>query len=200
MFSLTSRRTNPVITGGEKPFNTMNFRLSRPPVPPPPWSVSQPPKVNDTGKKMIWGEPTWFFLHTIAHKVKHDTFFVIKRDLLRYIYAICTNLPCPFCASHARTYLDSVNFNAIQSRDELRMLVFTFHNVVNSRKGYPIFKLEELDTKYSTAITINMFNNFIKYFSDKHRSPGLIADDMFRAKLCIDITSWFRDNYQFFEG
>ena len=194
MFSLASRRTNPVIG----PFNMMNFRLNQLALPPSP--VIHAPPLNDTGKKMLWGEPTWFFLHTIAYKVNPETFFVVKRDLLRYIYAICTNLPCPFCASHARTYLDGVNFNAIQSRDELRMLIFTFHNVVNSRKGYPIFRLEDLDTKYSTAITFNMFNNFIKYFSDKHRAPGLIADDMFRAKLCVDITNWFRANYQFFKG
>jgi hypothetical protein len=198
MFSLTKRRT---IQGENQPFGMMNFRLNRPPVPPPIIASTPPSKVEkDTGKKMIWGEPTWFFLHTIAHKVKPETFFIVKRDLLRYIYAICTNLPCPFCASHAKTYLDSVNFNAIQSRDELRMLIFTFHNVVNSRKGYPIFPIEDLDTKYSSAITANMFNNFIKYFSDKQRAPGLIADDMFRAKLCIDITNWFRTNYQFFEG
>jgi hypothetical protein len=201
MFSLTKRRTNPVKQNDDqidRPFSMMNFRLNRPSA--PPLALPPPPRVNDTGKKMIWGEPTWFFLHTIAHKVKPETFFIVKRDLLRYVYAICTNLPCPFCASHAKTYLDSVNFNAIQSRDELRMLIFTFHNVVNSRKGYTIFKLEDLDAKYSTAITLNMFNNFIKHFSDKNRAPGLIADDMFRAKLCMDITSWFRTNYQFFEG
>lgn len=203
MFSHVNRRTSPIISQTipvTTPTGLMNFRLNRliPPTSISTSTVPPPPPINDTKKKMIWGEPTWLFLHTIAQKAHEETFFIIRRDLLRYIYAICSNLPCPFCASHAKTYLDSVNFNTIQTKEELKNVMYTFHNVVNARKGYAMFKQEDLDAKYASAITVNIFNNFIRHFNDKHRAPGMIADDLFRSKLSIDITEWFRANSNYF--
>ncbi len=203
MFSQVNRRTHPLLqnTSNNIPnvqMNFMNFRANRVNPTPPPNPVPPQPVATDT-KKMVWGEPTWFFLHTIAHKVKDDSFIIVRHQLLHYIYAVCTNLPCPFCARHAKTYLDSVNFNAIQTKNDLKILLFTFHNEVNSRKQYPIFDMADLDAKYSSAITVRIFNNFIQHFKDKHRAPGMIADDLFRSKLSADITSWFRENNYHFD-
>ncbi len=203
MFSQVNRRTHPLLqnTSNNIPnvqMNFMNFRANRVYPTPPPNPVPPQPVATDT-KKMVWGEPTWFFLHTIAHKVKDDSFIIVRHQLLHYIYAVCTNLPCPFCARHAKTYLDSVNFNAIQTKNDLKILLFTFHNEVNSRKQYPIFDMANLDAKYSSAITVRIFNNFIQHFKDKHRAPGMIADDLFRSKLSADITGWFRENNYHFD-
>ena len=45
-------------------------------------------------KPMKWGEPIWFFFHTIAEKVKNESFPYVKQDLLNIIYNVCVNLPC----------------------------------------------------------------------------------------------------------
>ena len=166
MFSQVNRRTHPLLhnTGNNIPgihVNFRNFMVNKvnPTMSPSPVYISQP--VVPETKKMIWGEPTWFFLHTITHKVKDESFGIVRQQLLHYIYAVCTNLPCPFCALHAKTYLDAVNFNTIHTKNDLKHVLFAFHNEVNKRKQYPIFDINELDVKYSSAITVNIFNNFI---------------------------------------
>jgi len=149
-------------------------------------------------KKVKWGEPTWFLFHTLSVKVKDSDFQKIRVDLLNRIYAISTNLPCPDCANHAKLYLDGINFNTIQTKEDLKQMLFTFHNEVNKRKGYPQFPYEELDAKYSLAVTNNIIRNFMYHFSDRNRSIKLMASDLFRARLCELLKTWFNENIQSF--
>jgi len=160
---------------------------SVPPLPPP--VPEQPAK-----KGMKWGAPTWFLLHTLAEKVKEEHFGRIKIELFRIIYTICTNLPCPDCANHAKQYLDSVNFALINTKQDLKMILFTFHNSVNQRKGYPMYTKEELESTYPNAVTVNIINNFLYHFSDKSRSPKLIAGDLYRSRITSNIKDWLTQN------
>ena len=145
-------------------------------------------------KQMIWGEPTWFFLHTVAEKVKSESFGIVRQELLKHLYNICTNLPCPYCSAHAKIYLNSINFNSISTKEDLKLMLFTFHNVVNVKKNRPEFPLEQLHIKYSAANTRNIFKHFVVHFNDTYRSPGMIADDLFRKQLSKSITEWFNAN------
>jgi hypothetical protein len=157
------------------------------------------PVVEPKKKPMKWGEPTWFVLHTLAEKIKSDKFIIIRNDLLDAIYSICTNLPCPDCANHAKKYLDAINFKLIKTKDHLKRVLFDFHNSVNSRKGYPIFSFEELNTKYKNAVTINIIHNFMFYFEDKHASPRMISNDMYRKRISKNLKIWFDKNIQHFD-
>jgi len=150
-------------------------------------------------KKMIWGEPIWFLFHTMAEKVKPDSFSIIRKELLDTIYAICKNLPCPTCAEHASTYLNGINFNNIKTKEELKQIFFEFHNEVNRKKGLPIFLYSDLDDKYSKAITVNIINNFMIRFKDKHKSIRMIANDFHRSNLVIVLKEWFTKNLQHFD-
>lgn len=149
--------------------------------------------------KVKWGEPTWFLFHTLSFKIKDNEFPKIRSSLLNYMYAICINLPCPDCANHAKAYLDGVNFNIIQTKEQLKRLFYNFHNEVNLRKGYPFFPYEELDEKYSKAITINIILNFMSHFSDRNRNIKLLASDLYRQKLCKVLKEWFNDNITVFD-
>jgi hypothetical protein len=149
-------------------------------------------------KKMRWGEPTWFLLHTLAEKVKPESFPQIRQQLLQTIYTICTNLPCPDCASHAKTYLDGINFMTVQTRDELKNVIFVFHNNLNKQKGYPIFLREDLDAKYSSAVTNKIIYYFMTFFQDKYRSPKLMASDLQRSRISEQLKVWFNENIQYF--
>ena len=150
-------------------------------------------------KKMKWGEPTWFLLHTLAEKVKNDSFSHIRIELLNTIYTICTNLPCPDCSAHAKNYLDSINFNTILTKHDLKQMLFNFHNELNAKKKFTIFTQEELDMKYQTANTINIIYNFMDSFLDKHRSPQMIANDMFRRRIAGKLGEWFNTNIIYFD-
>ena len=152
-----------------------------------------------TPKKMKWGEPTWFLFHTLAQKVREETFQVIRTELLNIIYTICNNLPCPDCAKHATVYMNGINFASIQSKEQLKDLLFTFHNEVNKRKSIPLFNRGDLDAKYNVANLVPIIQNFMKHFRDKHASIHMIANDLHRKRLSIKLSEWFQSNLNYFE-
>lgn len=154
-----------------------------------------------TENKMSWGEPIWFFFHTMTVKVKEESFLLVKTKLLEFIYSICVNLPCPICSEHAKEYLKNVNFLAIQTKEQLINLLHQFHNTVNARKNYPVFPREEVDAKYSLAITANIFQNFLFVYRDKHNyNAKNITSDFIRSRLIYNLKDWYSQNMHHFNG
>lgn len=218
MFSATSRRTmnitQPMVLVSKPNMFMMNSvasnkypkPLSQAVTQPETQAVTQPettqPPITTKSrvvtvtkpKQMKWGEPVWFFLHTLAHKVKDDNFAMLRADILKHIYTICTNLPCPDCSMHAKNYLGGINFNNIRTKMDLKNMLFEFHNSVNARKGFAEFSKHELDKKYDSANFNAIINYFISAFLDKHASPRMISDDIYRTRLTQIIKKWLIDN------
>lgn len=155
---------------------------------------AEPPKK----KPMKWGEPTWLLFHTLAEKVKDEHFAQIRKELLDVIYTICVNLPCPTCAVHATQHMNGINYSTIQTKQQLKDMLFAFHNTVNGRKQYPLFDYSQLDAKYSAANTIMIIQNFMVHFQDRHASIHMIANDMHRARIATILKKWFNENIQYF--
>jgi hypothetical protein len=151
-----------------------------------------------TQKKMKWGEPTWFLFHSLAEKVKDEYFQSIRYDLLNTIVIICKNLPCPDCANHASEYMKKVDFNSIRTKQDLKLMLFQFHNVVNQKKQYPLFSINELESKYSNANLANIIQIFMFYFQDKNHSVRMIANDLHRSRIADQLKIWFNDNIYYF--
>jgi len=151
-------------------------------------------------KKVKWGPPIWYLLHTLSVKIKEEHFMKLRVELLNNIYAICTNLPCPDCSNHAKIYLNSINFNAIQTKEDFKRFLFNFHNSVNKRKGYPEFSYQELNEKYSLAITKNVLQVFMIHFQDRNRSIKLLATDFHKTQLVIVLKKWFNDHIMYFDN
>jgi hypothetical protein len=150
-------------------------------------------------KKIKWGQPTWFLFHTLAEKVKDEHFSFIKNDLFNNIVSICNNLPCPKCTTHASEYMSKVNANSIRSKDDLKKMLFIFHNEVNTRTGAAQFSYEELNDKYSKAITIDIIQNFFVFFNDRSFNVTYITNNMHRARLMESLKNWFMRNIQYFD-
>lgn len=148
--------------------------------------------------KMKWGEPIWFLFHTLAQKVKEESFANIKNELLTNILSICSNLPCPKCANHAIEYMKKVNFDTIRTKEDLKKMLFLFHNTVNSEKGFPLFEYDKLDEKYDKANTVNMIHNFIKNFSINDFNVNMINSNFQRNMLITKLKVWFTQNIQYF--
>ena len=51
-----------------------------------------------------WGPNTWIFMHTLACKIKEDSFPIIGKQLVLYLIQISYNLPCPECSQHAKQF------------------------------------------------------------------------------------------------
>lgn len=150
-------------------------------------------------KKMKWGEPFWFLFHTMAEKVKEELFPSVREELLNLIYTICLNLPCPDCSNHAVKYLNGINFKKIQTKSELKEMLFIFHNGVNKRKNVPFFQREDLDEKYSSAQMIPILNNFMVHFLNKKSSIRMIANDFHRERMYKELQKWFSKNINIFQ-
>jgi hypothetical protein len=149
-------------------------------------------------KKMSWGEPTWNLLHVLAEKVKDEHFPAIRSELLEVIYAICSNLPCPDCATHASMYLNDIRYKQIQTKEQLKHMLWAFHNMVNTKKGFPQFPREQLETKYAAYPFIPTLHAFMVKFQDKHRSIRMIADDFHRSKIADKLKKWFNERISSF--
>jgi len=155
--------------------------------------------IDRPSKKLPWGEPIWFLFHTLAHKVKEKSFHLIKDELLNIIFLICNNLPCPDCANHATRYLQGVNFDTITTKEQLKEMLFNFHNSVNMRKGLPIFPREQLDEKYNTAITVNIINNFYYNFDKSSHNQKMAANGFHRTRTIQRMKTWIAKHVYYFD-
>jgi len=150
-------------------------------------------------KKIKWGAPTWYLFHTLAHKVKEEHFLTLRADLINNIISICSNLPCPKCAAHASEYMSKINIYTIRTKEDLKNMLFKFHNDVNSRTGNSQFSYEELNSKYENSIAVNIIQNFFVMFQDKSFNVSAIAISMHRTRVISMIKTWIRDNIQYFD-
>lgn len=162
--------------------------------------ANKPPVVIDPAhKKMKWGEPIWNLFHVLAEKVKESDFQLIRSELLNVIYTICSNLPCPDCANHAIQYLNDIHYKNIQTKEQLKNMLFRFHNEVNSRKQFPLFPREQLEEKYSNYALFPVLHQFMVVFQDKHKSIRMIADDFHRTKVAKSLKEWFNNHISSFD-
>ena len=136
----------------------------------------------------------------MAQKIKEPYFPQIKNEFLNIIYIICINLPCPTCAEHAKKYMESIRYQTIQSKQQLKDMLFEFHNSVNQRKGVALFPYSQLDAKYNAAISSNILRNFMFHFKDKSHNLRMISQEMYRNMVVKQVTNWFSNNSMYFDA
>jgi hypothetical protein len=139
--------------------------------------------------KSVWGNTTWYLFHTMAHNIKETEFLSIKSDLIYVVKTISANLPCPECSQDATIQLDKVNFASINTKQEFKLLLFNFHNRVNTKLGKPVYDIAELDAKYSKANITAIYNNFFKIFSSNVNIPQLMSASFHRRNNLPKITT-----------
>lgn len=141
--------------------------------------------------KLKWGEPIWNLFHTMAEKIIPENFFGLRTEIFDIIRNVCYNLPCPDCSTHARNYINGINFNAITTPNNLKEMLFNFHNMVNKRKHFPEYNRDELDARYKNMNMISVITVFLQHFRDKHKSTRMLADDLYTGRLANKIEKWF---------
>lgn len=139
-----------------------------------------------------WGPPTWVFMHTLAEKIKENSFPLIGPHLILILIQICNNLPCPDCSIHAKHFWSKVKTANIKSKTDLINLLFVFHNMVNKRKGLVPFKYESL-TYYQSKSVIETYNSFAKNFNTRG-NMNLINESFHRNMMLASLRSWLMGN------
>ena len=56
-----------------------------------------------------------------------------------------------------------------------------------------------LNTKYSAANTVNIIHNFMPHFEDRTVNMRLIADNLHRSRVVLQLKAWFNQNIGCFE-
>ena len=130
--------------------------------------------------KTIWGNTVWYLFHSLIYKIKESHFNEVKDDFIYVVKTICANLPCPECSADANNELNKVQFDNINSKEEVKLLLFNFHNHVNKKLNKPIFKLSQLDDKYSKANIKVIYNNFFIIFASNSNTPQLMSASFHR--------------------
>lgn len=149
-------------------------------------------------KTMLWGEPTWYFLHCLAEKVNESSFEKIRGSMINLIIKLCSNLPCPDCSRDASAYLKKINFQTITSKMGLKRLLWEFHNYVNEKKKYSFYPLSGL-SKYENADFIKVINEFFYHYKKRHYSMRLISDNLHRKDSAKNIEIWLKENMVHFQ-
>lgn len=145
----------------------------------------------------IWGPPTWVFIHTLAEKIKDDSFYKIGPSVISMIIKISTNLPCPECSHHAKEFWARVKPNNIQNKTDLINLLYVFHNAVNKRRKASLFKYTDLQY-YKNKQIIETYNQFSKVFNTKGNMK-LLNESFHRNFLMNSLRTWIMASLQFFD-
>ena len=144
-----------------------------------------------------WGPPTWMFIHTMAEKVKEDSYPIIGGQIIANIIQICANLPCPDCADHSKVFWSKVKISNIKTKQDLINILFVFHNTINKRKNLTIFKYDDLQY-YKSKNIVNTFNAFSANFNTKGNMK-LITESFHRARLVVFLRNWLVGNIVHFD-
>jgi len=103
----------------------------------PPIPAAAPVESEPTRGKKIWGPSVWLFFHSFAEKIKPEYFSTTGKEFIAHIVNICNNLPCPECAMHASAYMQKIQLNSIQTKDDLIKMLYVFHNQLISGSANP---------------------------------------------------------------
>jgi secreted Zn-dependent insulinase-like peptidase len=95
--------------------------------------------------------------------------------------------------------MNGINYKTIQTKEQLKYMLYSFHNTVNIKKGYSIFSISELDNKYSQMNLLQVIYKFMPYFQDKSKSIRMIANDFHRSRLAEQLKKWFNNNIRYFD-
>ena len=144
-----------------------------------------------------WGPPTWTLFHTIAEKMNEEAFPVLMPQFIFFLKRICSVLPCPECSQHATQFWKNINVAGIKTKTDMKNMLFLFHNIVNKRKGKPLFVNDTLSELYKHQNIINVFNKFVAVYQTKGNMQ-LLADSFQRKLLLIPFRKWVMSNIKHF--
>ena len=134
--------------------------------------------------KKDWGNISWILMHSLAQKVTENKFVNCKEILIKIIFDICNNLPCPDCREHANKLLKTSNINKISNKKQLISFLCEFHNIVNKKLKKPTKNIEEVEKKYSGAKLNMIVITFLKVYNSVIYNEKMLADS-FRRRIFL---------------
>ena len=111
-----------------------------------------------------WGPHIWNFLHCFCEKINEAFFINNKNMIFVFLNNILFNLPCPICSNDSRIQFGKVNINIIKTKEDLKNLIFYYHNYVNKKLKKNVKGINILNV-YKNYNIHKCYNNFrLVYF------------------------------------
>jgi len=146
--------------------------------------------------KAVWGPATWSMLHCLVLKIDDSQNIESVNHLeplKQLINSICVNLPCPYCADHARDLIKNSNFLQINNILTLRNFIFQMHNKVNERLKKPIMDYSTHLEKYKNVKLVDVINTFIKVYNN-NGGITMMLYSFYKKQVIIQLRQYF-NNY-----
>lgn len=97
----------------------------------------------------IWGPHYWNMLHFTAATYDTNPNQSVKLVMKNFIQSLPVFLPCKECQDNAFSFIKTVDLNkVVESRKELFLFFYFFHNRVNNRLKKPLMKLKDALIRY----------------------------------------------------
>ena len=138
-----------------------------------------------------WANPTWFFFHTLIEKIHPDHYLRIKDEVLFHIKKICSMLPCPECAQHATSFMNTVR--TLPTKEDCKKMLFYFHNTVNINLKKPLYAYDALSMYQRVNLDV-CYTLFRQQFIKKSNNPRFLLDSMGRTRYIKDLDAWLQKN------
>jgi hypothetical protein len=140
-----------------------------------------------------WGIPIWIFLHSLAAQIDPAVYAQEKANLFSHIKNVFALLPCPDCAKHASTAISLVTLNSIQTRDDFKQMLWSFHNSVNARTRKPIYPYASLAIYEKCNLRI-LYGFFLRELKKPSNNSKLMMDSMARRNMLAKFETWLQAN------
>jgi hypothetical protein len=107
----------------------------------------------------LWGSNIWSLFHGLSCKINEEKFLYHKDRLIYIVKSICSTLPCPECSNDATAILNTFNFNNIKNKEDFKVFLLNFHNIINKKLKKPLYEYSNLDI-YNNINMNALYTNF----------------------------------------
>ena len=146
----------------------------------------------------VWGPHVWTFLHCFCEKLNNNFFNLNKMEIIIFIKTIMFNLPCPLCSNDTIIKFKMVNYKKIKTKDELKMLIFYYHNNVNKKLKKKKANIEILE-KYKNYNIYKCYKKFLNVYAKRYKFKLNVYSHTFLGKRNIatrNIIKWWNINHK----
>ena len=149
-------------------------------------------------KKAEWGPIVWKALHCITLKIKDEVFEKEKNNIIKIISNICSNLPCPQCASHASGFINKYKIKNVKNKDELIKYVFLMHNNVNKRLKKKIYNFDEIEI-YNNYDIKTVLGDYYRMNVNLRTTERMMLHNYHRRAFISEFYNYFNRNITNFD-
>lgn len=144
-------------------------------------------------KKAEWGPLIWKVLHCITIKIKDNEFINEREKIIQIITGICSNLPCPQCASHASGLIKKYKLKNMKTKNDIIKFVYLIHNQVNKKLKKQTYSFDNIQI-YNDFSIKSLLNDYYNMNLREKYGEKMMLHSYHRKTFMKIFCDYFRNN------